>query len=939
VWRFVVSQFRHRRSRPLAVGVGVLVASVSFVLLASAAKTNELRVHGSLKSNYRAAYDVLVRPRGSKTALERSRGLVRANYLSGIFGGITSKQYATIEHIPGVEVAAPIANVGYVLPTAHFPVLINKLLDRQAFQLYRLRFTYTTNSGSRYPASSEYVYYETRDPFAPAPDRFSFGGELVNGKIEPVCDGFVTPTAQGPFDQRQQENLTCFSARSPSHDLSGGGLPASLDGIGTFYGVSFPIFVAAIDPRQEAKLVKLDQTIVAGRYLRESDGTTTHGALRYVPVIASNESFLGEQLQVSVERLRIPAGTDVPRALESGVCLSNSGPPCTSRIAAPKGATYKTAYGLLTQLPGKTIATLKYSFAPLYRDLLSGTLSGGRGRIEVPAYWTTSPVHYRTLAPDHVAPLPTHNPISVWQSQLVQINFSGYIPAPPDNQDTQLRRLHERQGSNQFAGGTLATPLLKVVGSFDPRKLPGFSPLSKVPLETFYPPVLQPANSASKRALRGKPLLPTQNVGGYIEQPPLLLTTLSGLKALTNSASFSGANSKAPISAIQVRVKDVTGPDPLSEARIQTVAQEIHDETGLDVDITAGSSPHPILVSLPRGRYGQPPLLVSEGWSKKGVTLSFLRALDRKDSALFALILLVGAIFIANGALAATRARRGEIGTLLTLGWSPAAIFRSILAELALVGVLAGTLGAAVAATLAASFGLRVSLPQTLLVVPVAIGLTLVAGIIPAWTAARGLPLDAIRPPVVTRKRSSRVTSLHQLALLNLTRLPVRTLIGSAGLFLGVAALTILISIERAFQGTLVGTLLGNAISLQVRGADFAAVAIVIALAALSAADVLYLNLRERTAEFATLYTLGWTRRHLALVGIYEGIALGTLGSLTGAIAGTAIATGLLGVSVWPVAISATAALAGGIAAAAAASLIPVLSMARTNPVPVLAAE
>ena len=83
------------------------------MLLIGSARSGELKVQGSVQSTFRPAYDVLVRPKGAKTPLERSQGLVRDNYLSGIFGGITLQRWHKIEKLRGVSVAAPIANVGY----------------------------------------------------------------------------------------------------------------------------------------------------------------------------------------------------------------------------------------------------------------------------------------------------------------------------------------------------------------------------------------------------------------------------------------------------------------------------------------------------------------------------------------------------------------------------------------------------------------------------------------------------------------------------------------------------------------------------------------------------------------------------------------------------------------------------------------------------------
>lgn len=458
--------------------------------------------------------------------------------------------------------------------------------------------------------------------------------------------------------------------------------------------------------------------------------------------------------------------------------------------------------------------------------------------------------------------------------------------------------------------------------------------------------------------LKGRPLLPTENLGGYIQQPPLFLTTMRALQAFLNPHDWTNglatvqsltngtaktaipkAQRLAPISAVRVEVAGVTGPDPLSLTRIRVVAQQIHEETGLAVDITAGSSPHPVLVSLPKGRFGRPALVLREGWSKKGATVSFLQALDRKDLALFALILVICAFFLGNGTLASVRARRDEIGTLLTLGWSRRAIFRAVLAELATVGLAAGAAGAGLAALLVEALALRLPLLRVLLVLPIAVLLALAAGLLPAWAAARGLPMDALRPPVTARRRGRPVRRLSSLALVNLTRLPARTLLGAGGLAIGVAALTILVGIEDAFQGTLVGTLLGNAVALQVHGADFAAVGLTIALAALSVADVVYLNLRERQAELVTLRTLGWSNHHVRTTVLLESLGLGLLGSIAGAALGLLVGGLALGIPTGPLLLAALTAAAAGTAAALLASLVPIAQVGRMTVPAVLATE
>lgn len=66
-----------------------------------------------MAASFSPAYDLLVRPRGARTALENKTRTVQPDFLSGIYGGITMAQYHQVHQVPGVQVAALIAMVGY----------------------------------------------------------------------------------------------------------------------------------------------------------------------------------------------------------------------------------------------------------------------------------------------------------------------------------------------------------------------------------------------------------------------------------------------------------------------------------------------------------------------------------------------------------------------------------------------------------------------------------------------------------------------------------------------------------------------------------------------------------------------------------------------------------------------------------------------------------
>ena len=85
---------------------------------------------------------------------------------------------------------------------------------------------------------------------------------------------------------------------------------------------------------------------------------------------------------------------------------------------------------------------------------------------------------------------------------------------------------------------------------------------------------------------------------------------------------------------------------------------------------------------------------------------------------------------------------------LACLGWSRRMLFRSILGELALVGLAAGVAGAVLSWPISALAGLHVSPWRAGLAIPAAVVLAVLAGVVPARAAARAHPGAAVRPAV-----------------------------------------------------------------------------------------------------------------------------------------------------------------------------------------------
>lgn len=913
----VLAQLRRRPGRSLALLLGILVAVAGFTVLTASSDTSRLRVVGTVRQHYRSSYDILVRPKGSTTAVERASGRVRPNFLSGIYGGISLDEYRRIKGIAGVQVAAPIAMVGYILPHPWLGMDLGPV-PASGRSLLRVSTTWSADRGLTKVDSPNFYLYTTSQALWPdAHGEMTASGlplyeQTGTGGSVRVCPAGAEPPS--PF--RTGVNVICWSTQTGFFGLGqDSGIPGVPAGhLGYELSWPMPFVLAAVDPEQEAKLDGLNRAVVSGTYLPENPpaGKTASEGPPKIPVIATSRPYDDRSASLTVSRLPDSAATPAQAAL----------PMAQARVH-------------WDALAGTPVQTRSFTEEDAYRQFAGGLQ---QCHVTADSYWTAGPTTYRPGPNGSLTPGAVTNPLGTWSSQ---VQGGGFNYIPPTADDTQFRRLGNHVGSNISESHTSPFPQLCSTGTFEPTKLAGFDPVSQVPMETYNPPTATPRDPRTRALLHGQDLVPDGNPAGYLQQPPFLLTTLDSLPALTNSEEYTdtAAQEAAPISVIRVRVSGVHGPDALSRERVRAVAQQITRRTGLDVDVTIGSSPSPTAIDLPAGRHGRPVLALTEGWTRKGVAVAIIKAIDQKSLILFVLILVVCALFVGNASGAAVRSRRTELGVLACVGWSRPRLFGVVLGELTLVGVAAGLLGFGIAVPAGAAAGLHVSVGHALLAVPAAVLLALLSGLVPARQAARADPLAAVRPAVLVGRRSRLRGGVPGLGLANLARVPGRTALGALSLAIGVAALTLLSAVTLAFHGVLVGSLLGDAVTVQVRGVDYVAVGATLLLAAIAVADVQYLNVRDRLAEFATLRATGWSERAMARLVFSEGVALGVLGALAGAALGVGVAATFAGtVNATVIAVGAGAALLGGLVATAG-TVVPAVLLRRLPTAATLAEE
>jgi ABC-type antimicrobial peptide transport system permease subunit len=192
---------------------------------------------------------------------------------------------------------------------------------------------------------------------------------------------------------------------------------------------------------------------------------------------------------------------------------------------------------------------------------------------------------------------------------------------------------------------------------------------------------------------------------------------------------------------------------------------------------------------------------------------------------------------------------------------------------------------------------------------------------------------------VLAARRARHPRGITGLAVVNVLRTPGRTLSGALTLGVGTTALTLIIAVVLAFRGTVVGSLLGNAVAVQVRGPDYAAAAVTVLLGVLAVTDVLFINVRERAAELATMRALGWPDRALARLVITEGAVIGLAGSVAGMTLGLAGAAVFAGQLPARLLVAGVAAVAIGTAVTVAAAALPARLLRRLPAASLLAEE
>jgi hypothetical protein len=493
-------------------------------------------------------------------------------------------------------------------------------------------------------------------------------------------------------------------------------------------------------------------------------------------------------------------------------------------------------------------------------------------------------------------------------------------PVGVDSGEVVFRSGYAEKTTDRFE----ASLKFELVGLFDIDEL-GISRSSPepVPVDNYVPPMVTLMYDAQGGRLDNPlDIRPSFNPFGYIQQPPLLLTTLEAAQLIRGNEA---------ISAIRIKVTGVDEYSPTAQEKLERIAAEIVRKTGLSVTITAGASPDRMLVFLPGFSDRAPAGYVEEWWPRAGVNVEIRERMQWENLLFFIIVLVVAALYIGNTALVTTLQRWGELGLLKALGWRDVTVARLVVSQFVGPALVAGLLGVLLSQGMANLLGLNLTLSQAIMVIPISLGLAVLGGAAGLGIVRRATPISSIRSGDIRTPMGASALSRHSgtglwgLAWNSLRERSSTTIVNLIVTAVATGFLVLLAILLQATRGYLWGNFLGSYIMIRVESYHLAMAVVALAVAAVAAADAALLGILRRKAELSVLLAVGWRPWHVLRLVIAEGILLGIIGAVGGLVLGTVAALALTDQEV---------ALLRILTAASPAALVPLV----TIPVAVLIA-
>ncbi|KTR27806.1 hypothetical protein RSA11_03840 [Exiguobacterium indicum] len=823
--RFVINHWRRQRGKFILTLIGALIISAGLSLMFNLTDSSQGTVEQTLQKKWSSAYDIVVRPKGSQLASE-SNDLLEPNYLNGIDGGISFKQYETIKKMKDIAIAAPVAVMGYVKLGLRVDEQWD-VPDKPGF--YRLRETLTSPNG--------------------------FGEKILSDE--------AIYSVNANQNARVADIPGVFTTKSTSRII---------------YPRTFSLLVA-IDPEAEAKLVGLDRSIIPSkensRYFTKNDKATEKANPNTIPILLNPNSFNQGTFQYSIERLDVPFCTQkqqntfyskIPKDFTPAFKMLNEIPSKTiKKFTISSKDVEQKFFSTLTNTPTKNIQSSRLDNATI-ADYL---------QLEI----TTGPLTYRP----EKSPYTTRwsNAYQV-ESQKIQVTnpFLKDINALPKTGYRSTHSLEKKVKDTMGSGNDIYySPgfSMNVIGLYDSNKIRvSKDPLNELPMETYRPSSADLVLDANR-----KPVNPAKSINTSGDPVGLLTNSPNMLTTLDSAQQYRGNKS---ISSIRLKIKGGETLSEKSDQLLQQIKATIERDPGLVATITKGSSPQPAVTKVVE--QGKTLGWIEQPWVHIGAAMTIFRETSVGFSSVIFAMLAVAIVYVLATSYVSMLARRKEFAVLLALGWRTKDLYKIVLIEAAILAGFVSTVALIVEGIFSYVRNEAMNGWSLLWIALFSLVIYLAGATWSAWTIRRISPYEAIKTGEYAKaaRVGLKLRSTVTLVLKELIGKWKRNSLSVLSIALPTALLTFFLFVTFHLQGVLYTSWLGQFVALQVGPMHYVTMGVAITIAILTTGEIMWQNVTDRRASLAVLKALGWTNGAIRQLIVLEGFLVGLISGVIGLI-------------------------------------------------------
>ncbi|TJY42663.1 FtsX-like permease family protein [Cohnella pontilimi] len=642
---------------------------------------------------------------------------------------------------------------------------------------------------------------------------------------------------------------------SDSSELMKYGIRLFNGDLATFSSSDYSL-LAGIDPEQESKLVGLDSTLISvpnwnSRYFQSSDRSyiqneeNSNDVKINLPILLSNQIFVDKKYTFRYEKLDLPYNNVLQTKKTLEQLKNENGSNYLDRLRVVSSQTYVFTANQAKKILEENPSTLKNNGLYLLQHATSLQFNPIKG-----PYSDRWPYSYELKT------FPLNNPI------LQELFPESYRPYKKITQNALIL-------------------LPTYVGIYDPTKLDiNKEMLAQFPIDAYKIPYTKQVLNDAGNPINPQPVIkPNNNPLGLLTSPPTMLTTLEAAAKILGDK---------PISVIRIKVADVHNISDTNKHKLEKIASQIRERTGLATDITLGSAPQPVLIHVPKSGARQDSAWVEQQWIKLGSSFQLMQEVKVGFSVLIWLVMLVAFIYVIATNVISLLVRKSQYALLLSLGWRHSHIARLMILEAMILGIITASVSWATQ-----GFFLLVGKSQPSITRFITMGIFgvvfyLIGNLVTVFLLRRIQPSEALRAGEIINNNSRliKVNSIFKLAFAQFKAKLKRNILSIISITMPTSLLFFFLFVTYRLKGVFYTTWLGEYTAAEIGTSHYLAITICLLISILITAEIIWQNVNERKPEISLLKTLGWPnyaiRKLVLLEGFITGCVAGFLALLLG---------------------------------------------------------